>query len=224
MRRAWTNLWAPPQVYLPAALALLMAIATLAPLPHLAAGFARYFGGAPSPIALLVCGMIGAFSLAALRAQGWFQERQNVAPALLGAALIFGGIVILADCFLRYPADINVGLPAALLFYPAVAIAAQAILHLAPLALLVFLARKAGIVSIWPPVLLASAIEPMFQIAAAFAGGARDLFTAVHVFAFSVVELLLLRRGGYGAMYGFRLCYYLVWHIVWGAARLSLGW
>ena len=33
-------------------------------------------------------------------------------------------------------------------------------------------------------------------------------------------ELLIFKRYDFIAMYAFRLVYYLIWHIVWGYARL----
>lgn len=227
MQRAWGLLWKPPHVGLPLVLAVLFAVVALAAFPQVTDGFSRYFGGAPIFLVLAAGATTGALSLVVLRGLDWFQQAPNTTPVVFWAALIFGAVIILADSLLRYPADINIAAPAAFLFYPAIAISAQSFLHLAPLATLVFLARRFGVSNFWPPLLLASAIEPMFQISGALAAGAflpRDAFTMAHVYAFSVVEFLLLQRGGYAAMYGFRLFYYLVWHIVWGAARLGLGW
>mgnify|MGYP003394499058 CR=1 FL=1 len=227
MQRAWGLLWKMPHVGLPMALASLLAVAALSAFPQVADGFSRYFDGAPIFLVLAAGATIGTLSIAVLRGQDWFQQAPNTTPVTLWGAMLFGVIIILADSLLRYPADINIAGPSALLFYPAIAIPAQAFLHLAPLAALVFLARRFGASNFWPPLLLASAIEPMFQVSGALTSGAfssRDAFTMAHVYAFSVVEFLLLRRGGYAAMYGFRLCYYLVWHVLWGSARLGVAW
>jgi hypothetical protein len=43
-----------------------------------------------------------------------------------------------------------------------------------------------------------------------------------HVYVLGVVHLILLRRYGYLPMLWFRVCYYLLWHVLWGAARLPL--
>ena len=37
-----------------------------------------------------------------------------------------------------------------------------------------------------------------------------------------LVQLTLLRRYGYLPMLWFRVCYYLLWHVLWGEARLQL--
>ena len=46
--------------------------------------------------------------------------------------------IIIADFFIRYPEDINVPVPEALLFYPAVGFVAEIAFHVLPLALLLF--------------------------------------------------------------------------------------
>jgi hypothetical protein len=38
----------------------------------------------------------------------------------------------------------------------------------------------------------------------------------------SVAQLLVLRRYGYLSMLSFRVNYYLIWHVLWGRARLAL--
>gem|GEM_PF-6781297 len=37
-----------------------------------------------------------------------------------------------------------------------------------------------------------------------------------------LVQLILLRRYGYLSMIWFRVFYYLLWHVLWGEARLAL--
>lgn len=170
MQRAWGLLWKPPHVGLPLALASLLAVAALAAFPQVADGFSLYFDG-PIFLVLVAGATISTLSLAVLRGQNWFQQAPNTTPAAFWAAMLFGVIIILADSLLRYPADI-IAAPSALLFYLAIAIPAQAFLHLAPLAALVFLSRRFGASNFWPPLLLPSAIEPMFQISGAFAAGA----------------------------------------------------
>ena len=62
-------------------------------------------------------------------------------------------------------------------------------------------------------------MEPVAQLAL---GSALPAFVVPHVFVFGLVQLVLLRRYGYVPMLWFRLVYYLLWHVLWGAARLSL--
>ncbi len=67
--------------------------------------------------------------------------------------------------------------------------------------------------------LAAAAVEPVAQ---AVLGSGLLPFVVPHVFLIGVVEMLLLRRFGYLPMVAFRLLYYLVWHVLWGHARLEL--
>ena len=47
-------------------------------------------------------------------------------------------------------------------------------------------------------------------------------FVTVHVLAINAVGLWLFRRYDFVTMFGFRLMYYLVWHVLWGALRLDV--
>jgi hypothetical protein len=47
-------------------------------------------------------------------------------------------------------------------------------------------------------------------------------YVAAHVFLINFLQLSLFRRYDFLSMYGFRLVYYLLWHIVWGYVRLRL--
>jgi hypothetical protein len=47
-------------------------------------------------------------------------------------------------------------------------------------------------------------------------------FVAVHVLAINAVALWLFRRYDFVTMLGFRLLYYLPWHVVRGTAREEL--
>jgi hypothetical protein len=69
------------------------------------------------------------------------------------------------------------------------------------------------------PVLLLIAANALPTV---WLGSALPAFVAPHVFLFGLVQLCLLRRYGYLPMLWFRLGYYLLWHLLWGAARLEL--
>jgi hypothetical protein len=45
---------------------------------------------------------------------------------------------------------------------------------------------------------------------------------ALHVFLISLCQLLLFRCYDFLTMYAFRFVYYLIWHVLWGYARLRL--
>jgi hypothetical protein len=59
-----------------------------------------------------------------------------------------------------------------------------------------------------------------------FAGGSHPLwasaFVGAHVWLINIAQLLVFRRYGFVPMYSLRLAYYLIWHIIWGHARLRL--
>jgi hypothetical protein len=140
------------------------------------------------------------------------------------ALLPFAAAAIAADLTAGFPRDTNVPWPHAWLLYPSIALVAEVAFHLLPLAGLAWVtgSRFRGrridtrTMALVVPV---AAVEPVAQIAL---GTGLPAFTVVHVYAFGVVQLLLLRRYGYLPMLWFRLGYYLLWHILWGAARLEL--
>ncbi len=146
------------------------------------------------------------------------------------AALPFMAAITALDLVAPFPADINVPLPAALAFYPAMGFFAQLALHVIPFAvLLVALTTVAAKLSlsarVWTAILLASLIEAVFQIGGADLEGrvltVQAAVLAVHVFAFGCVELFLYKRYDFAAMYAFRLTYYAWWHVIWGVLRLQ---
>jgi len=138
--------------------------------------------------------------------------------------LPFAAVAIGVDLTAGFPRDTNVAWPAAWLLYPAILVVAESIFHLLPLAGLMALtgARLRGRAidrRALAFMLPTAALEPVAQVAL---GSALPGFTAVHVYLIGLVQLSLLRRYGYLPMLWFRLCYYLLWHILWGAARLEL--
>ena len=88
-----------------------------------------------------------------------------------GAALPFMISVTLLDRALGFPSDINVGMPSALVFYPAMGFLAQLSLHVVPFALLLWLLTirfrswPAG-VRFWAAALPAALPEALFQMSA----------------------------------------------------------
>ncbi|MDH3379252.1 MAG: hypothetical protein OEQ39_20190, partial [Gammaproteobacteria bacterium] len=136
--------------------------------------------------------------------------------------------VTAADIAFRLPVNINVPLPAALIFYPVIGYVAQIALHIVPFTIILFLLRSflpAGDPSrhMWAGILLASVPEAIFQTV--FTVNGQDplgiaAYVAVSLFLFGVVELNLLRRFDFATMYAFRFIYYCYWHLTWGNVRL----
>jgi len=193
--------------------------------------FAPFFGAFPPVAAIALAALTGAAAL-------WSLDRARTAIPLLAArgqhflvaalfAVPFALVAIGIDLTLGFPSDINVPLPGALAFYPAMAVFVECALHAAPFALILLagqrlFGRLRG--AIVAAIVLPSLIEPVLQ--AGYAGGTNAgllaSLVALHVFAISVAQLTLFWRYGFWAMLTFRLAYYALWHIAWGAARLDL--
>lgn len=136
--------------------------------------------------------------------------------------------IVIADLIIRYPKDLNVPPPLALLFYPAIGFVAEIGLHVVPLSLLLLaltpLAPRLGKERVvWPAILLVAAAEPTYQVlfeGKPFTGVAA--YTWVHVFVIAAFQLYAFRRFDFVSMFLFRLFYYAYWHILWGVARLEV--
>jgi len=194
--------------------------------------FQPYFGSVSPPLAVLVAVVVGGACLAPLRASGF---RPSVGPltgrgALVAAATAvgFAAAVTIADVLGGFPRDMNVAAPASLLFYPAMALVAEVSFHLVPLTILLSLLPPGWPEPdrrLWVCIGVVALLEPAFQLRHALADGrvsAFEAYTAVHVFAFDLAQLLIFRRYDFLSMYLVRLIYYGWWHILWGAARLEV--
>ena len=172
--------------------------------------------GAPPLLILAFATVLGAAALWQLDRHGFFRPLPGptIRPAIRAAALLALPL-ILADAFFPLPAGINHPWPEAWLYYPMAAVP-EAVLSLVPLALIHPLIRRP-----WLTVPLAALAAPALALAYAPAGA--PLLIAAQAWGTGVVELLLLRRGGVTALIAFRLAHALIWYILWGAARLWLG-
>ena len=141
------------------------------------------------------------------------------------AAAGFGVIVVIADALIVFPRDMNVPLPGALLFYPAMAFGIEVLFHALPVFLLALLfagrGRKAeftlGIM------LIVASFEALLQVFAFTADQAgAGTFVLMHLYAINLAQLLIFRWYGFVSMLAMRLFYYAVWHITWGTWRLEL--
>ena len=137
---------------------------------------------------------------------------------ILGSWLALPPIAI--DFYLRFPRDINLPLPDALFFYPAIALVAEVLFHLIPLAaLVILLPRKTPTAWLFFPVIL---VEPLFQAVFTTEAPLQSALVLGNVTLISAAQLWLFRRYGFAAMIGLRLAFYLIWHILWGTVRLDL--
>lgn len=192
-------------------------------------GFERFLGPLPPALTVAAAGAAGLGALRFLERRG-FWRRACSSRTLRGlavasvATLPLAALAIATDIAVGFPQDMNVAWPAAWLLYPAMALVAEAAIHLLPLAGLVWVTGwrwrgRALDRRSWSVMVPVAAVEPVVQVAL---GSAWPAFVMPHVFLLGLVQLALLRRYGYLPMLWFRLAYYLLWHLLWGAARLEL--
>ncbi len=177
--------------------------------------------------------MVGA-SLAGLLALASLQRGSDFAVLGPGAAIdaattiarvvpLLASAAVVADLVFRFPEDTNVEMPDALRFYPAIAVFVEMVLHAVPIAVLVAaFGMPTGLDgSFWRIAVPVAAIEAVLQAAYATSVGTA-VFSAVQLTVFGVVQVWMFWRFGFVWMLGFRLVYYALWHLAWGAARLEL--
>ncbi len=147
---------------------------------------------------------------------------------IAGIAVLFGLEVIVADTwFAEYPADINAPFPHSLLFYPTIGFIVEIVFHLLPVAASIFaISRFTKLPKntvVWISIIVAASLEPLYQMWFSSHDSLITLiYTGIHVFLFSLVQLLIFKRFGFISMYCFRLVFYAIWHVAWGAIRLDL--
>lgn len=195
--------------------------------------FQRFFGPLPPLVVTLVVIALGAASLRVLGLRGWLPAiplplSRLHRPALVG--MVFAVPSVVVDSWVQFPEDMNTAWPESLLFYPAMAFLAEVMLHLAPLALLLTalqwdLGRRPGPMRrVVVAVGAVAAVETLFQAADVITTSDQRLvfFVIPQLAAVGCIELAILYRQGFAAMLSFRLGYYLIWHVVWGLARLAV--
>jgi hypothetical protein len=139
------------------------------------------------------------------------------AVPLLAAAAIGGDLVF------RYAEDTHVAVPDALRFYPAIAMFVEVALHAVPIAVLVAIfGMPTGVdATFWRIAIPVALIEAVVQAAYATSIGT-SVFSAAQLMVFGAVQVWMFWRFGFVWMLAFRLVYYSLWHVAWGAARLEL--
>ena len=197
--------------------------------------FDRFLGPVPPTVAVVAAAGAGAVCLRVLERRNWYRVGARVdreeAAKLVGGAIVLAGAAIVVDVLVGFDEDMNVLWPQSVPYYATMAFLAEVALHVVPLAALAAaVERRPGPTSSEPRAALATivavaTIEALLQVAPELAGADRRslaLFVAPHLLVIGVVELLAFRRAGFGALATFRLTYYLVWHVLWGALRLRL--
>lgn len=215
------------------ALSLVILIFVAALFPSSSADFRRFLGRINPIFVTVVASLLGAASLWVLQSNYGFVilwGRMTLRGMALSAALaaVLGLAIVIADLIIRYPQDINVPVPQALLFYPAIGFIAEIVFHVLPLALLLLILTPLNTLLgreqvVWLGILLVAAVEPTFQVL--FEGKPimwGSVYTWIHVFVIAFLQLYIFRRFDFMSMYAFRLFYYAIWHILWGVIRLEV--
>jgi hypothetical protein len=206
---------------------------TLVLLPSSKADFQRFFGRADPILVVLVASIAAAAALGALQARDGFEILKGRGTlrgmaVSAGLATLFAVAIVIADFIIRYPETINIPVPRALLFYPAVGFIAEIVFHVLPLAVLMwilapFSRRFRSDRIVWLGIILVAVLEPSFHVMSeGKALSWASAYTWVHVFSFSVFQLVVFRRYDFMSMFSLRLFYYAYWHIVWGMIRLKV--
>ena len=114
-----------------------------------------------------------------------------------------------ADILFRFAEGINVAMPDALRFYPAIAVFVEIALHAVPIAVLVaLLGMPTGLdATFWRIAVPVALIEAVLQAVYATSIGT-SIFSAVHLTVFGVAQVWMFWRFGFVWMLGFRLAYY----------------
>ena len=187
------------------------------------------FFGAMQPIAVMAgTAVVGAMAMTHLQGTTDLAvlvsgARRDVASILAWAVSLLAAAAIGSDLVFRYDEDLNVAMPDALRFYPAIAVFVEIALHVVPVAVLVAMfGMPTGIdATFWRIAIPVALVEAVAQAMYATSIGT-SVFSAVHLMVFGVAQVWIFWRFGFVWMLGFRLAYYTLWHLVWGAARLKL--
>ena len=177
--------------------------------------------------AVVVLGFLGWFVVSHL---SWIPSRTEGALGYRLAVLI--GLmlpipVIIVDWYGGFGQAINAPAPASLLFYPSLAVVAELVLHVIPLAfaatLTILFPRAERALKVFG-LGAAVVIEPILQMmwGAELSPIWANTYVGVQLLAFNIIGVYLLRRFGILRVLIFRLSYYFVWHILWGYLRSDL--
>lgn len=185
-------------------------------------GVLPVFGDSIEPLELVPVALAGRIALRSLwgrrglvgvdpRPTRWYAEAT-------GGAVALAGVAIVVDVLRPFSRGTNVLWPGAFATYPVMALMAESLLYLVPLAVV-----SAGVGGETPrrraiAIVSVAALEAVFQVVAS---PVNRWFVGPHLFVIGLYQLRLLRRHGFCSMLLFRLVYYLIWHVVWGRIRLD---
>ena len=217
-----------------AVLSLGAAAAVLILFPDHRAFFHPYFGAIHPLLAIVLVIALGVVACYLLFARGWFSIL-NASTFARGVRLsavfatLLAAVMITADSTIfRFPVDINVPLPQALLFYPAMAYVVEVIFHALPLGIfltILGLWRRQLTTHrlIWLCLCVTALLEPTFQVGYLEQPlSPMGIYLWLDLFVFNVLQLYILQRYDFVSMFSLRIIYYLYWHIAWGYLRLQL--
>jgi len=195
--------------------------------------FERFIGGLNPLLAGMLIIISGGILFSILISRGWFAiyKKENLKGLyrFSGLAAILGGIMILVDLKIVFPADTNILFPESLLFYPAIGFFVEILFHVLPLALLLItltsIFRRVQYQNVlWISIIIVALVEPVYQTL--WMGDRYPLwaiaYVGLHVFLINLIQLIIFKRYDFISMYSFRLVYYLFWHIGWGYFRLII--
>lgn len=193
----------------------------------------RYFGPVPPLLAVAGGLAVGFAALRVLDGRDWGSPSTGVtAGSALRVMAIVGVLAasaIAADVVIGFDEDTNVRWPVSPAFYLVMAVVAEVVFHLVPLAAAAWLVGRppAGGASGRIVVVLAlvASIEAVFQVVASRADGDATVltgFVGVHLLLIGIVQMVVFWQLGPWAMVLVRLAYYVLWHVVWGYLRLRI--
>jgi hypothetical protein len=196
--------------------------------------FRRFLGDVDPLAAAALIGFLGVALFSAVLGRRGFtiSGKGNVSELLRssGAAALLASIAILIDLVIGFPADLNVPLPGALAFYPAIGFFVEVLFHLVPLSLLLFGATAifGGVGRgrlVWACVVIVALLEPGYQAALMASSKLYPSWAVacvgLNVFLFNLLQLRTFERYDFVSMYALRIAYYAVWHVLWGSLRLK---
>jgi hypothetical protein len=197
-----------------------------------ASPFHRFFGSIHPLLVLLIAIITGGLLVSYLIGNTQFSIYQKHPLqsylVVIGLAALFGIEIVAADVWLvECPADINILFPKSLLFYPVIAYVVEVFFHLFPISLLMMSLswfRKWDPDKIsWFSILTVSLLEPLYQVwFTSSSSSFTSIYTGIHVFLFSLTQLLIFKRLDFLSMFLFRIVFYVIWHVLWGHFRLDL--
>lgn len=195
--------------------------------------YSRFFGNINPIVVVAITIIVGSLGMSRLRSVAALKT-YSAAPRTRGVLIV--GIPLILFCATLwvdtrgvFPQDLNIAFPESLLFYPSIAYVVEVVFHVVPLTFCMSLissvfSRPIRPTDLFVVVPLVALIEPIFQIV--MFGGDYPTWAVVcvatNILIINLTQLWLFTRYDFVSMLAFRLVYYGLWHIVWGALRTRL--